>query len=314
MISIFFTKDLIKKRFDRGGKFLFFKSDIVMWKTFGFIGLTTTLLRTILLIVFNYPLKWEIVPLHLCRLISVIVFIVMATGKVDKLKYVTYLAVIGSFFAFMYLHERSDMINEMGNKKTWDLRAYISGEAPFNKQNQDFVPINLEKIMIKNKVTVYSAGFDMWLTYDFLIVHLSILVFPLVARSAYNMKFSNKELIIYSMLIPSLILISLWLVNIGTGKVADEAWRSNYWYTGFDENNDNKQVLGVLTKWPQNVFTMLTLGLILNVAQHFIWMGINKLRFFSNGKFIQVLKSEAFKDFKTEWKGWWAKSRLNRKK
>ena len=37
LISIFLTKDLIKKRFDRGGKFLFFKSDIVMWRTIGAI-------------------------------------------------------------------------------------------------------------------------------------------------------------------------------------------------------------------------------------------------------------------------------------
>jgi len=314
LISILLTKDLIKKRFDRGGKFLFFKSDIVLWKTIGFIGLGTALLRIILLIVFNYPLKWEIIPLHLCRLLSVVVFTILATGKVEKLKHLTYLGVIGSFFAFMFLNEHSEMINEMGKNKNWNISDYINGSNGFDVPHNGYHPTNQEKIMAENHVSVYSAGFDMWLTYDFLIVHVSILLFPFIVRSAYSIKITNKEFIINSILFPALILLLLWLINIATSYIPDKSWRSNYWFIGTDANNDNNRALGILSGWPQNIFTMSALGFILITGQHFIWMAINKLHFFTNGKFIRVEKSQAYNDFKIEWKNWWSKSRFNLKK
>jgi len=289
-VILFFTKDKIKKRFDRGGKFLWFKSDETLWRAVGIIGLAFTLFRTIFYASTKYPLYWTNFNLHLCRIHVMIVFSLMAIGKFRWIKYITYVSTMGVIAGFYFGSETSDIVNNHDVYSTsWDTAKATPG----------YEHKIMDELLYKDKFQFFSVGPDNWWLYDFVFAHLSITFFPIFIRIAYGQKFTSKELNIMQL---SYIfgIIVIWSLNSITDQLSDPHWRMNNWYIGDSNANDNIDTLGWLSGWPQNVFTYTFLGIATTYVFHFLWMFLDKFHFFTNNKIVTISKSKHWEEYKQE--------------
>lgn len=295
LITIFLTKNIIRRRFDKGGNFWFFKSDIALWKTIGYIGLVVLVGRTSLYIYGGYPLYWENLNLHFCRFLMFLVFSLLAAGKPQWLRYIMIQTLLGAFLAFYFTNEKSEYVSYMANnpgKTLSDFKNVIG--------DQSFKPTTLELGAIAKGFKFYNHGLDSFLTIETLTGHLSILAFPLIAMSAYGTRLTNRELHI-SYMFGVLAAVSFWLINWGSTLIPDKGWHSNFWYLGTNDSNDNANALGPLTSWPQNIVSYPLMNFVAMTLFQYIAMFLNKFQPFKDGKFMKVQKSEWFADSKKEY-------------
>lgn len=292
LIILFLTKDLIKARFDRGGKFLWFKSDVVLWRWVGIIGLSFALFKTIMFSVTLYPLYWSNFNLHICRIHVMIVFGSMAIGKFKWVKYITYVAFAGTLAGFFYGTEISTIVNNHASSgKTWEQAVAASPGYEYRL---------IDELIYKDGFTFFNVGLDNYWLYDFVLAHLSIVFFPMFIRIAYGQKFSIKELH-YMQLAYVVGMIVFWSTNALTDEFAsDPHWKMNNWYIGNEKANDYLDTLGWVSRWPQNLFTYSFLGVIFTYICHYTWMLLDKFHFFKENKFLIITKSRHWEEYKKE--------------
>lgn len=292
ILALFFTKDLIKARFDRQGKLLWFKTDTALWRFVGAVGLAFAFFRTLMFAITKYPLYWTNLNIHICRIHIMLVFGLMIIGKFKLIKYITYISVFASLAGFYFGTEISEIVNTYANSgKTWD--QAVSAFSGYS-------PKVLDELIFKDGFTFYNVGFDNWWLYDFVFAHLAIIFFPIFIRIAYGQKFSAKELHIMQ-LGYMLTFLLMWLTNALTDVYSSSPnWKMNNWYVGMKNANDYTDALGILSGWPQNLFAYSIIGVIMIYAMHFLWMYLDKFHFFTNGKIIEIQKSKHWIEFKNK--------------
>ena len=291
MIFIFKTK--IKKVFD--GK-LSNEKHLLKWKVIGYLGIFYTISRMMLMFVGGYPLRWEIIPLHVCRLLILLIFIFLAAGKVEWTKYLIFLSVIGFSLGMYFNYEAADQINSMTNGK-----GYIKDNVyiDFKTGKRENIDI-LQKIMLEKGLTFYSVGLDNFYWYDVIFAHLTILILPIFIWTAYSFKFNVIEFHRMQVII-SMLLAGFWLLNIGANLIPSKSWKSNYWYIGLNENNDHYLALGKLSSWPQNIFTYWMLGVVFTSLIYLCGMMLEGKWIIKDKKIINKYKPRLFKELKEEY-------------
>ncbi len=338
ILTIFLFKDKIHNRFKRGGKILFFKSDVAMWQTIGVIGLIVSVARAALFWVYAYPLYWENLGLHLCRLHLWIIFALLATKKLDWIKYITYISIIGAFFGILFNNENSLGLNnafQPASDGTYDALQHLdpstghwtqvfanSGDhftdggyrwvkgilSTSNETLPSSIPSTVSTHLASNMEAVaYFDGFkfyhigwgSIWI-YEFIASHLFLIFLPLFARAAYKSEYTNTQFA-RTVFYYMVIAFTFWIINIAMDGISNPHWRANFWYIGRDRNNDFIHALGAVSAWPQNLFVYALLGTIINFAFHFIWIVADKVHFHGKGKNIfkpTIGKSDAWNEFK----------------
>jgi uncharacterized membrane protein YwaF len=90
----------------------------------GIIGLLFFCLNRFLLGYGNYPLKWELVPLHMCRLAVLLILILMVIKKLKYIKYLIFWAEVGAIIGLLYFRLHGVYAGTTFESKGKSLREY----------------------------------------------------------------------------------------------------------------------------------------------------------------------------------------------
>lgn len=241
--AIYFKRNNIVAFNKRASKNIGFKNIDRIYQIIGFIGIVYVILRTIWFIQVDYINKWELLNLHLCRLHLLLVFMFLAFKKKELNRFVAYIALAGGMIGvgFGSLYVSPEKLSESGS------------------------------IYSLHGITRYDAGFDSAIYWDFTIPHLLVMVLPIYFWIASGKKLttSNVNIVMTFYFIAA---ISLWIINFVTSRLPWSEWRMNNWYMGTDINNPFKNMLGKLSAWPQNLLTYPTIGFIIFITFHHIYL------------------------------------------
>ena len=317
---IWMFKKKINRHYNSGRKILFFKTKESYFQTVGIVSLTLYIIRWIIFIATGYPMHWENLNLHLCRIIGLYIFLVMSFRRFELVKYVAYLAIVGFLFGMIFAGAESNFINNSNNAGQFtDYTDMNGGNIHIakgklldsnNKAITQVIQIStgdthnitiLERIFMRHGYTHYHVGMDNMHFYESYAIHLSILLFPIYIMISFDYKLSVVQYHRFN-IYGILFLLFVWLLNAGLGNISDIRWRPNFWYVGMDANNDMKAALGWLSAWPQNFFSYAIISLIIPSLMHLIYVTQDKLTFFEDGKFIQKSKSIMYVEAKKEYK------------
>ncbi len=143
-----------------------------------------------------------------------------------------------------------------------------------------------------------SVGIDSYLFWDFLLIHLFILIFPMVISSIKQIRFTIYDSIFRISFIVFFASIG-FIINIVTLKFAPKEWRSNFFFIAPNESNGlplfkNKPSLWPLTSLVYLSFCLFweTLSDITYCLQDKIY--INKI---DNFWIFKIKKSDNFRKF-----------------
>ena len=310
IIMIFIFKNKIKDRFKRGGKFLYiFKSDIAMWQTIGIIGLTMLGVRMILIWSYSYTLYWEGLGLHMCRSIITVLFLFMAFRKIELVKYISTLAIIGFVIGLWFNGLNSDLVSDARDSKGFPinfkpLNHNITSVKDMYNVNQwvnngsIHIATLREKLMLSDGDQFLNLGPDNYFYYDAFIAHYAILLFPIFIWTAYSFKMTTAQFHRMQIGIITFVIV-IWTVNVLTNYSSDPHWRSNYWYFGMDANNEQSDTWGAFNAWPQNLFTYLGAGILTTFVFQYIYIFQDKIILQKNLKFIKIIPSKNWEMFKS---------------
>ena len=305
IIFLFFIfKRKIKKSFESRNRYLFFfKNETTMFQSVGVVGLLFIIARISIMWIQGYPLYWEGLGLHFCRFLILLIFLFLAFGKIDWIKYLVYITFPGFIFGVLFAYESSDVINKLGSSNSEWTSNYPIGEyhaIPFDDikvfKNVKLVNIEqFERLMIWDGITHYGDGWDNWFIYDIYIAHLALLLIPTYIYFAKNQKISVVEFHRIQVIFFILAII-FWIFNILLDLSPDVHWRSNFWYFGVNRNNNMSETIGVLSEWPTNIITYSVIALIITAIIHLIYLTSDKFIFFEDKKFLRIIKSKNLKE------------------
>lgn len=199
--------------------------------------------KLILYVVGDYPLRWELLWLHICRIHMLIIAVLLMARKKEYIKFITYISTMGAIAAMWF------------GTQTW---SSIVGE-------------NKEAIFVNEGIKFYHVGVDNFFFWDFFVFHISIVMIPVVLWTGFGWKLKTVNLY-RTALIYAAGIIFIWLFNWALTQSTDNRWWANNWYIGMDKANDFKHALGVLSAWPQNLFAYLILGIVVLHVSHYVWI------------------------------------------
>lgn len=299
---IFVFRRKLKTRWSRKTKYLFFfNKEQTMWKFVGYLGLVISIARISIMWIEGYSPYWEGLGLHLCRLLIILLFIFLAFGKVEWTKHLIYFGIIGFLFATVFIDEESDVINGIANGKLTSTGATFETIRVLDANKMSVETTQLDKLMILDHMTFFHAGFDNFFLYDVYLSHLLLLLIPSYIFFSKGYKMSIVRLY-KTQLIYITVGVLLWIVNWTTSYSPDPHWRANFWFLGTKEVNSMDNVFGVFSQWPQNVISAIIISTIIITGIHAIYTFSDKFIFFEDGKFVQKVKSENWKEIKNEYK------------
>lgn len=99
-ILIYIFRRIIYENYQNRLKIMGMKKS-VFWMIFGIISLVAIILRSWMVILTNYPNKWESLPLHFCRLMLVFIALCATFGKLGWIKFYGPLAITGAILAII---------------------------------------------------------------------------------------------------------------------------------------------------------------------------------------------------------------------
>ncbi len=97
-VLISFFRRIIKENY-AGTKKIMFLPKVLFWRIFGILSLAGIVARCIIVILTNYQFKFEILPLHFCRLMVIFLAVAMIINRIDLIKYFGFLSVFGAISA-----------------------------------------------------------------------------------------------------------------------------------------------------------------------------------------------------------------------
>lgn len=229
--------------------------------------------RSILMILTKYPLYWEIIPLHFCRFLLLMISICLIVKKTDWIRYFGLYMIIGAIIAIS--------LADLGNSSFWEKKG-----GKFD-------------------------GADSYPFWDFYIIHiLGILLstyFLIV-----NEKRIDKHSILVSTIFLGSGLLFFFIINWILGSTtSNDGWWSNFWYVGLDKANSviiYLRFLGPLANWPFPLFVWAISGVLLTAFLNAIYflLGMFDINWDfkkNKNKFFYVKKSNDWFIFKnSQWK------------
>lgn len=306
--SFLFTKNIIFNYFstnERIGKI----SKINFYRSIGLCMLVVFFVRLGIFFGSGYPLYWEGLSLHVCRIHYLIIAFLLIANKLKYMKYILPISIWGALVAIIFGTHGSDFINnyqdilkdpKFSSLKLTDISEndYIQWWKSYKSANHFSGEVNgLELAAVKHHIFHYSSGPDNFIFQEFYFAHFVIVFIPMFVFCATNQKFAFADawISISFYLVSSVI---IFLMNYATSSAPVE-WRMNNWYMAKDNINPQRNSIGILSRWPQNVVSMNVIGLSLMFVTHFIWIMQSKFVFFGqkNQKF-SIIENNAWVVYK----------------
>lgn len=260
LILIFIFKDKIKHNHitnKRGIMNLYFKSYDTFYRVIGWVIIAAQFLKLLLYLLGGYPLYWEHLMFHICRIHMFAIGILLILNKKELLKYITYISILGALLAIQF------------------------GEISWNTVN------GIKKELFeKHNIQFYGAGADNFFYYDFFLLHIMIIVIPVYLWTAYSWKLETHKLY-RSILFYWAGILFMWLTNWLSIYIPDKEWWSNNWYIGRNEVNFYHNALGYLSSWPGNLIFITLLGTAVSHLFHLVWIGQTYIKY-KNFRLVRI--------------------------
>lgn len=209
----------------------------------GFI-ICLTIFRAIILAVGNYPNLWEIIPLHFCRMFIVVMSSSLLFKKINIIKYIGFFAILGAIFGLL--------LTDLKNSQFW---------------------------MDKGGVAI---GYDSYIFWDFLIIHISSLLIPGYFLTVNQFEYSKRDVALTGMGL-TIFTIVIFGLDWGFSRINDPRWNANWFYLAPNKFNSVYKMLsaivGPLASWPFTLFLFIALGMILYTLCFVIYFWLNKFEF-----------------------------------
>ena len=238
------------------GSFFFFRTQLtsfyhrhtrtvlISFQAYSGLLLVLSAFRAILLGMGNYPNLWEIIPLHFCRLFVVVMAAALLVRKTTCIKYGGFFAILGAIFGLM--------LTDLKNSPFWIERGGI------------------------------AIGYDSYLFWDFLIIHISSMLIPGYFLTINQFCYSKRTVLGAAVGLIGLTIVIFGL-DWGLSYAADPRWRANWFYLAPDEYNSVYAMLatlvGPLARWPWILLGFIMLGLILYALCFLIYFWLNRFHF-----------------------------------
>lgn len=248
-----------------------FKSERNFYLIIGIIGLLFTILRIIILFGDGYPSKFEIVPLHLCRLILTLTFIFFVFNKPDWVANLSFIA-FGSAIAGI-------------------LGADLY-KAP--------IEASIEQMKAANLYYPYNIGIDSFVFNDYLATHFSALLIPFITIISRKTKITWIKFVITNYIL-ILLTFAVFFANYALGKYASASsgWKANWFYLATPKYNPLMRNATGLFSWPWMVYTYISLGLLYMFVALGIYLLQDKFSLELEGKkhIFKIMKSSTLVNF-----------------
>ncbi|MBN3534523.1 TMEM164 family acyltransferase [Mycoplasma procyoni] len=237
----------------------------------GVFAFAFNLLRIILIGVWDYPWKYEMLPLHLCRLLLVTTSLIFIFKRAYFVKYFSIVAFWGAVAAFVFAN--IGVIPE-----------YVKSDIIYNN-------IQPDSPLYKN--AGLNLGYDNMLYWDFILAHSFVLYVPVLAHFAYKEKsfIDLRSILIgtFVLTVAAVVIFFLnWIFNaIGNSssnpkvKIALDA---NWFYLG----QEGIGSLGKLSRWPQSLFFIPLIFAVLVAISYLGLIAINLFEIQFNKYFLPV--------------------------
>lgn len=252
--------------------FFFFRNNLVNYyqkkertvlksfQIFSVFILFLTIFRIIILAVGNYPNLWELIPLHFCRMFIVIMCSSLLFKNVKVIKHIGFFAILGSIFGLL--------LTDLKNSQFWIDRGGI------------------------------SIGYDSYIFWDFLIIHISSLLIPGYFLTVNQFEYSKKDVTLTAISL-TVFTVAIFGLDWAFTRIGDPKWNANWFYLAPNEfnsvHNMLKAIVGPLASWPFTLFLFIALGIILYTLCFVIYFWLNKFHFIldKKAKKIRLIKEKA---------------------
>ncbi|WP_338867349.1 YwaF family protein [[Mycoplasma] gypis] len=235
------------------------------WLIVGIIAACFTIFRIIVLFLNHYPNRWEIIPLHYCRLFLVFIILSLVFNRIDLSKYYGIFEVVGVLIAFGF--------TDLSSNEKW---------RSLSADHSDIF-----------------WGFDSFVFWDFLFAHSFIIIMCFLLMILSSAK-QTKKTVFISVVAMFLIALSVLVLNYITFKYAQNTWKSNWFYLGMQEVNSLSELFGKLSRQPYLFLIACFSIMCLYALALLIFFSASKIslqKVENKWKFI-VSKSVAWNDFK----------------
>lgn len=191
----------------------------------GAILITLTIFRIVLLATGNYPHLWELIPLHFCRLMIVLIGLSLITKQKQFFKYLLVFTIIGAWFGIIF--------TDLNNSDYWQAKGGV------------------------------AIGYDNYFFWDFLIIHCLALIISSYFLNTYRLDFTKRGLLISTSCL-TILTILIFFANWATASLSNKRWNANWFYLAPNQNNSVililKPLIGNLASWPWLLLVFLVLG------------------------------------------------------
>ncbi|WP_165381425.1 YwaF family protein [Mycoplasmopsis phocirhinis] len=202
---------------------------------------------------------------QLFRLIGSIILIFMLARiiLIITIKYPTQWEVLPLHLCrfMLFLSALSLIFNKTHYVKYFGHIAIVGAMIALSRPDFDF----------ENGLKPFRTGLDSYYFWDHITTHSFLLILTSFLYVVSSSKFKAKDLL-YTMLFFLITTIIIFIINWISDVYAPTSWKTNYFYLGQDAYNTQKDVLGVLSKWPFNLFTWTTLGAGVAVVSILFWI------------------------------------------
>ena len=244
-------------------KFYIFGNTDIMLKAVSLIWLALGITKTVFIILSGYPLVWEHIPFHMCRLHAYIIPLLILFNKKEWMKYIVYPALIGSMFGMGF----------------WRI-DFSDSTFPINELAKE------------NGFTFYRLGPDSLIWWEFWVTHIFVAIMPIYVLIANTYRIRTRDLT-FTLIGYSIIFILLFIVNWLTKEFAtNPAWQTNYFYVGDKNANAYTDALGPISNWPYSLFTYIAIFFVVSAALHRSSIWISNYRLRENGEWFKYVKSD----------------------
>uniref|UniRef100_UPI00101DEDB9 TMEM164 family acyltransferase n=1 Tax=Mesomycoplasma neurolyticum TaxID=2120 RepID=UPI00101DEDB9 len=245
----------------------------------GIITLFFNLIRIIILIATDYPWKWELIPLHLCRFYIILISILLIIKKIHLIKYFAIPCIVGSLAAFLFAN--------LGV-----VQSFIKDDIKYN---------SLIKGTVEYENAGTNLGVDNYFFWDYILTHSYVLIMPIFLTIVFNDKaklklkeflLGNLYLFIFSIFIFFLNWICFAIGQKSNSPKIQVMLNSNWLYLG----RDGVTSLGPLSKWPQSIIGLVTVIFIIDCIIYFVYTLFEAIKFdFKNKKINFIFNKNLYK-------------------
>ena len=256
--SIIFKKGIITFFSKYNSNKVFFKNINFWLQGLGFFMILMWSSRIVILNIYKYPFYFEHIGFHLCRMHFILISFFLVFRKKEWLRYILYISFVFSIVG-------------------------LAGDTKATAKELN----DVNGIYYQKNIKFYNAGPDTYFYYEYLLTHIFTGIVPVVVSVGIYKKITTTNF--YRMILVYIFLsILMFTINTFSDFSKIRGWRSNYWYMGRDRNNNFKDFVGPLTKWPQNILFYSLSGIFIIYTGQFLSLAVAAN--FKKSKFKIVFK------------------------